>query len=287
MAVQRQMPSAQSVEQIRARARRRLIGAFVLVILAIGIFAWLFDSSPRQTNVDIPVEIAEQTNSSEVLQGGTTDTLAHTDLSTGTSIIDLSPTLPMDGASAPEGTIPDGTPVGGADPLQPPATVANSMPETHASQGGDAVQATSVGQYGVRPANKPYLRSKYPPRLESQSTAGQRAGLTEREMRAAALLGELPAPQNNNASNGAGVRKPDDSQQSFVVQVGAYAEQDKVNEVRAKLTLAGYQSFVQEVQTSAGKRIRVRVGPFEGRRSADAAADKIKVLGLPTSVMAN
>ncbi|MEO6320247.1 MAG: SPOR domain-containing protein, partial [Polaromonas sp.] len=47
----------QSVEILRKRARQRLIGASVLVLLGVLGFPLLFDTQPRPVAVDIPIEI--------------------------------------------------------------------------------------------------------------------------------------------------------------------------------------------------------------------------------------
>ena len=60
---------------------------------------------------------------------------------------------------------------------------------------------------------------------------------------------------------------------------------DKAREVRLKLERAGIKTYTQVVETADGKRIRVRVGPFQGRAEADKAAAKIKALNLPVSIL--
>lgn len=47
----------QSIEVVRRRARHRLIGAAVLVLLGVLGFPLLFDTQPRPISVDIPIEI--------------------------------------------------------------------------------------------------------------------------------------------------------------------------------------------------------------------------------------
>jgi len=54
---------AQSVDVLRRRARHRLIGASVLVLLAVIGFPVLFDTQPRPVSVDIAVDIPERANS--------------------------------------------------------------------------------------------------------------------------------------------------------------------------------------------------------------------------------
>jgi DedD protein len=53
-------PPAQSIDLIRRRARHRLIGAAVLVLLGVVGFPLLFDSQPRPVAVDIAIEIPDK-----------------------------------------------------------------------------------------------------------------------------------------------------------------------------------------------------------------------------------
>lgn len=50
-------PPPQSIDAVRRRARHRLIGASVLVLLGVIGFPLLFDTQPRPISVDIPIEI--------------------------------------------------------------------------------------------------------------------------------------------------------------------------------------------------------------------------------------
>ncbi|MEY2682894.1 MAG: hypothetical protein RJA09_38 [Pseudomonadota bacterium] len=70
-----------------------------------------------------------------------------------------------------------------------------------------------------------------------------------------------------------------------VVQVGAFAEADRAREVRQRLERAGLKTYTHVADTPQGKRIRVRVGPFETKAEADKAALKVKGLGLPAAVL--
>jgi DedD protein len=51
---------AESVEVLRRRARHRLIGAAVLVLIGVIGFPLLFDTQPRPVAVDIPIEIPDR-----------------------------------------------------------------------------------------------------------------------------------------------------------------------------------------------------------------------------------
>src|SRR5665647_349995 len=48
---------AESVEVVRKRAKHRLMGAAVLVLIGVVGFPLLFDTQPRPISVDIPIEI--------------------------------------------------------------------------------------------------------------------------------------------------------------------------------------------------------------------------------------
>ena len=71
----------------------------------------------------------------------------------------------------------------------------------------------------------------------------------------------------------------------FVVQVGAFADPDKAREARSRLERAGLKTYTHVAETPAGKRIRVRVGPFPSRADADKAAAKIKGLDMPAAIL--
>ena len=71
----------------------------------------------------------------------------------------------------------------------------------------------------------------------------------------------------------------------FVVQIGAFSDFAKAHEARVKLEKAGLKTYTQVVQPKEGKRIRVRVGPFESKGEADKVAEKIKKLDLPAAIL--
>src|SRR5215212_7427936 len=50
----------ESIEAMRKRARHRLIGAGVLVLIGVIGFPLLFDTQPRPIAVDIPIEIPDR-----------------------------------------------------------------------------------------------------------------------------------------------------------------------------------------------------------------------------------
>ncbi len=71
-----------------------------------------------------------------------------------------------------------------------------------------------------------------------------------------------------------------------MVQVGAYTDPAALRDARGKVERLGLKTYTQVIETAAGKRTRVRVGPFEDRTDAEAAARKLKSAGLPANILA-
>jgi cell division septation protein DedD len=72
--------------------------------------------------------------------------------------------------------------------------------------------------------------------------------------------------------------------QHFYINVGLFAKDTNARKAHAKLLAAGLAAFTQELNTRKGKRIRVRVGPFDTQSEADAAVEKIHALELDAVV---
>ncbi len=72
----------------------------------------------------------------------------------------------------------------------------------------------------------------------------------------------------------------------FVVQVGAFADVAAARAARLRVEKLGFKTFTQVIETPAGKRIRVRVGPFDAKGEADKAALGIRKGDLPAAVLA-
>ena len=82
-------------------------------------------------------------------------------------------------------------------------------------------------------------------------------------------------------------RKPDEpaANSRYIVQVGAYADDAATRQARQKAEAAGVKTYTQVVETSAGKRTRVRVGPFNSREEAEKASAALKKAGLGAAIL--
>jgi cell division septation protein DedD len=70
----------------------------------------------------------------------------------------------------------------------------------------------------------------------------------------------------------------------YLVNVGLFAVDTNARKAEAKLRGAGVKVMVQDLQTGNGKRTRVRAGPYGSKSQAEAAAEKIRALGLEAQV---
>ena len=60
------------------------------------------------------------------------------------------------------------------------------------------------------------------------------------------------------------------------VQVGSFASTEKVKDLRAKLSVANLQSYVEVINTPQGERTRVRLGPYPSKDAAEKARELLK-----------
>jgi DedD protein len=224
-------PAPESVEAMRTRARHRLIGASVLVLLGVIGFPMLFDSQPRPISVDIPIEIPDR---------NTVKPLGSSRPSTPASQVIVETEA-------------------GTKTIEPA-----SVPVAPAVKAIAKSESKPVEKLVDKPADKPVEKvvDKVVPRDNDGAKA--QALLEGKTVESAAA-----AP----------------SVARFVVQIGAYSDAAKAQEARLKLEKAGLKTYTQVVQPKEGKRIRVRVGPFESRAAADRVAEKIKKLDLPVSIL--
>ncbi|MDP9900077.1 SPOR domain-containing protein [Variovorax ginsengisoli] len=282
---------AESVEVLRRRARHRLLGAGVLVLVGVIGFPLLFDTQPRPIAVDIPIEIPDRNKTKPLTVPATPAAPAVAATGTDnkpkpadTRVADASSrgmiTETADGTEIPsDRPLADAAPRSSVAPAPAPAPAA--APTVRPPEAKPAVEP--------KPAPKPEVKSEPKPapkpevKVETPKPAATKPAATDDGARARALLEGKPvvaAPAAAAAKPAAG-----DDAGRFVIQVGAFADPEKAREVRQKLEKAGLKTYTNVAKTADGERTRVRVGPFSSRAEADRAAGRVKGLSLPASVL--
>ena len=94
-----------------------------------------------------------------------------------------------------------------------------------------------------------------------------------------------PAPQNTTAPTGVANPLPAvGNAPGYYINVGLFAEEANARKAQARLLNEGLPAFRQETRAGSKRRLRVRVGPFDRRANADAAASTIRAMGLEAAV---
>ena len=240
----------ESVEVIRKRAKHRLIGSAVLVLIGVVGFPLVFDTQPRPIPVDIPIEIPGK---------GTVKPL-----------VVPAPAAATSPTPAPAATPKPADKVAANASLAPKEEILASNPAP-----AQAESAPAAIKNEAKPQPKPEPRPEPKPVSKPEPKPAAKPAAKDDAARASALLnGSAPAAKPAVEAEG-----------RFVVQVGAFAEDAKAREARLKLEKAGLKTYTQVAETKDGKRIRVRVGPFASKAEAEKAASKIKTLDLPAAIL--
>ncbi len=112
------------------------------------------------------------------------------------------------------------------------------------------------------------------------SATGDINWITDKPAAASAAVPAVPAPASAPATAASASQAA-----RFVVQAGAYLDAASLRDARQKVERLGLKTYTQVVETTSGKRTRVRVGPFENRAEADGVANRIKATGLSVVVL--
>ena len=336
----------ESIETVRRRARHRLLGAVVLVGVAVVGFPLLFDTQPRPIAVNAPIIIPDKDavgplrtpNASGsqsvpasasldereevVVAGAAAAAAAHTG---------SSPARAAPAPARPASAAPRAAPA--AERAAPDNSAQRARQEAAARSEADARAKREAEAKAKREADARAKREEEAARAKRESAAAdssnadaERRAKAEQEAQAkreadAKRQADAQAKRDADAKRQADAKakrdaeakakreeaararallegrgasdtrtersKPEESaaKQRFIVQVGAFADDAATRQARQKAEAAGVKTYTQVVETSAGKRTRVRVGPFTSREEAEKAAAALKKAGLGGAIL--
>ena len=298
----------ETIDTLRRRARHRLIGAAVLVGLAIIGFPLLFDTQPRPVAVNAPITIPDK---DKVAPLRTPDPVpAAASLGEREEMVSGA-VAPRGGERTASASAAAVAPARRASAEKPAAPTRDARPDAAAAdarakaeeaarlKAEEAVRAKAAQAKREEEAKAAQAR-RDDDRSQAQTDAQakrEEAARAKREQEARAKReSELRAKREEAARarallEGRGTPSADKPAAAdakggrFIVQVGAFADDSAVREARQKAERAGVKTYTQTVETSAGKRTRVRAGPFSSREDADKAAGALKKAGLGGSVL--
>jgi len=255
--------AAEAVRDARARARRRLMGATVLLLVGVIGFPLLFETQPRPIPVDLPIEIPARNAVGANEAGGQ-----------GTS----------HGARGASG----GTLAAATHSATASAATAESVSyDAHPSAPAQAATRTTVAA-APTPTDKPVAPAPAQAEKPAATTVAAKpspAPATASKPAAAprAAQADAPAPSaSSTAAAAAMLDAPTPGVDRYIVQVAAFKPSDdaKIRDVRGRVEKLGLKTYTQPVKTSGGEFIRVRVGPYPTKAEADSAVARIAAAGL-------
>lgn len=247
--------AAQAVQAARQQARRRLMGAVVLLGIGIIGFPLVFQTQPRPIPVDIPIDIPNRDHAA--------------------ALPTASPKAPV----SPEA-------VSGA-----PARVASAAPspaepvevEVLPSARGDAPKPAGHDT----PRDQDHANhTKDPAKAEGKDSAKEPAKEPAREpTKDAAKPSAKDGKDAKDLKDSKDAKDGDKDRGRFVVQAGSYTDLDTVRDVRQKLERLGIKTYTQAAVIEGVTRVRVRVGPYSSRQEAQDVQAKIKAAGVAASLL--
>jgi DedD protein len=299
-------PANTALDDARKRARRRLVGAIVLALVAAVVVPLFLESDPKQLGPDVQVQIPA-IDDTKFQNRLTPPGKSAADKSGTEKSIPADKTNGAQSGAKTSGVITESGPA----KVAPDASAAKS-PETSGAKSSEMSGAGSKSADANAPASKPTSEgaatasAPVPPARETIPAAGpktsaagseatskgaakdsakeaaQREAVRQAEAkRAQAKKAVVPEPATNlgtaTLNTAPPVAKGDGE---FVVQVGAFADRTVATELAAKAGEQGYPVFLEPVTTKSGPIQRVRVGPFATRAAADQAAAKLAAAGF-------
>jgi DedD protein len=250
-----------NVDELRRRARRRLVGAVVLALGVAVVVPMLLETEQKPLPEDVSVKIP-----------------------------------PIDDGKF-ENRLGEHRTAAAPAPAAPPADAAKES----AAKDAAASAPARTSRYDTRiPENLANAPAPSPPAGASQTAAtpsppagsSQTAAPPSSPTPPTTAASPKAAPQIANAPSAAAERtkapeaRAADAQthasaahEGFAVQLAAFADDKGANALAGRLKRAGYAAYTEPLKTSKGTLWRVRVGPYSSREAAVAARDKLKAEG--------
>jgi DedD protein len=232
--------------QLKKRARRRLVGAIVLVSVVAVVLPMVLDSEPKQPSQKVDIQIPSTDSSATKSRASSVSSSTSKSTAGDTSAkVDATPKsepLPTPEPGAKSETSAKQEPAAGSKP-----DAANAAAE-HPATGATATVAETKTAASVAPAEKP----------KESATA-------------------KAAPKNGasaKTANGA-----------YVVQVAALADAGKAKELQKRMASAGVKTYTEVITTSTGEVTRVRAGPYATKDAAEKARAQLKKAGLEGKIV--
>jgi DedD protein len=265
-------PSDVAVDELKRKARRRLIGAIVLALAAAVALPLLFESEPKPLGEDVSVQIPPMdggkfvTPLSSQLPGKSADKAgpggppdkSGSSASPATGNAGASSSLPNKGGTdtrAPASSAAITAPISGGPLTNAPATGPDSAGKAESAKAETPKADAANAEGGSASSPPPFVTAPAPERPSSAKSEPK---------------GEARSDAKASPRAGTG----------FVVQVAALADPKSASKLVGRLKSAGFPGYSETFPSNGRTMQRVRVGPYTSRESADSARSKLKAAGF-------
>jgi DedD protein len=266
-------PIEPQLDELRRRARRRLIGAIVLALAAAVLVPMLLESDPKPLGEDVSVRIPPVDDSKFVSKLGDKGKAPPEQAAAAKSTTEppkAEPVAPVAVPPAPATPAKDGV----ASPPAPSRALAQAeqrviSPQSKPASGTDGDGApTSTASKAPAPAAAGATAPTAEPPKSADATKSTKAAEPAKAATAPKAADAPKAAEPVTAGAGA-----------YSVQLAAFADDKGANSLAAKLKRAGHPAYTEPYETSRGRVWRVRVGPYPSREAAESARVRLKAEG--------
>ncbi|MFA7436775.1 SPOR domain-containing protein [Castellaniella sp.] len=246
---------AARIKELRIQARRRLVGALVLVLTAFILVTWLFDepvSEPAPAPIIVPAPPSGLPSGDEFSAISEPDDAPAPDTASGAIT-----TLAEPSGESPPGEAAPGT---------------EAPPAQQAAEGAETRVPVPEGSQADSP---PSSRNERSP---ASAAAAADTRTDDGSVALALLAGKTPPTATPPAAAASG---------RYYLQVAAYATEQDAIKRRDSLHQAGVSNAYVETAQSGGRTVhRLRVGPFSSHEAAQAAQTRLRALGYENGLIA-
>jgi DedD protein len=291
-----------AVDELKRKARRRLVGAVVLALAAAVLVPLLLEKEPRPLGDEVSVQIppvddgrfvsklpgAKAKDAAPPAKGdaakadpkadaakaapGPVADAAKPGAAAGATTTAEPPPAPTVRSSGPGAPVVPAAKKSLADAEQRILAPTSRPTAVAAADGAPAAPVAAAGKGDALTPAAPVAKAE-PAKSEPAKPAAPVARAEPAKPAAPVATAEPAKPESGKATEA--VAKPE----GFVVQLAAFADDKGANSLANRLKKSGYAAYVEPVQTTRGTLWRVRVGGYATREAATAARDKLKAEG--------
>lgn len=235
-------PPSPDEQALRRRARRRLVGAIALALLAVVVLPMVFDPEPRPMGNNVDIRIPGQD-----------------------APFESAPAAPSVAAAVPGAPAP--TPAVALAPTASPEKMASAAPPAKAEPAAKPVQTNNA-----KSDKKPVAaaQAKPAPKVEAKQIPKREVKPKPEEVAKPVEAAKPPIEKKPAESKAAAAG------QAYFLQLGVFSSEANAKQMVAQAQKAGFKSSIMPV----GGQFKVRIGPIPDRAKALDYEAKLKAKGL-------